>query len=193
MDEQLRTVDAPFARVGRDEYGYSSRQVDAFLDRARQHYDDVDSTEPALTSRDVRAKAFDAAAGGYDVRAVDAAMDRLEDALARQERDRLIDDKGEQAWLRRIGKASTVLRARLHRPETQRFRRPRKKHASSYDVDEVDAFCRRLLAYFEEHEPLSVDAVRRIEFEPVSGRDGYEETQVDAFLDRVVELMAEID
>ncbi|MEO8284654.1 MAG: DivIVA domain-containing protein, partial [Pseudarthrobacter sp.] len=41
--------------------------------------------------------------------------------------------------------------------------------------------------------PLSVDSIRRAVFRPAAGEDGYEETQVDAFLDRAVELMAAID
>ena len=49
------------------------------------------------------------------------------------------------------------------------------------------------MAYLEQDKPLSVDSVRRAVFRPAVGRDGYEEAQVDAFLDRVVELMAAID
>ena len=40
---------------------------------------------------------------------------------------------------------------------------------------------------------MSVDAIRRVTFREAKGQDGYEESQVDAFLDRVVELMASID
>jgi len=57
----------------------------------------------------------------------------------------------------------------------------------------VDRLCRDLLGYLEEDKPLSVDNVRRAVFRPAVGKDGYEENQVDAFLDRVVELMAAID
>jgi DivIVA domain-containing protein len=38
-----------------------------------------------------------------------------------------------------------------------------------------------------------VDNVRRAVFRPAVGPDGYEESQVDAFLERAVELMAAID
>jgi DivIVA domain-containing protein len=53
--------------------------------------------------------------------------------------------------------------------------------------------CHDLIGYLEHDQPLSVDNVRRAVFRQAKGRDGYEETQVDAFLDRVVELMAAID
>ena len=41
--------------------------------------------------------------------------------------------------------------------------------------------------------PMAVDTVRRVEFRSATCTEGYEESQVDAFLDRVVELMASID
>ncbi|NKX56634.1 DivIVA domain-containing protein [Arthrobacter mobilis] len=184
---------APFARVSRREHGYNMRQVDQFLDRAREYYDGWDPALPPVTSRDVRTVAFDPARGGYDPRAVDSALDRLEDAFAQRERDDLIAREGEQAWLTRIGRLSAVLRARLHREPGERFRRPRHRNAPGYNVQDVDALCNELLNYFEHDEPLSVDVVRRAVFREAKGPDGYEENQVDAFLDRVVELMATID
>jgi DivIVA domain-containing protein len=58
---------------------------------------------------------------------------------------------------------------------------------------DVDTLCHDLIGYLEEDRPLSVDNVRKAVFRQAVGPDGYEETQVDAFLDRVVELMAAID
>ena len=57
----------------------------------------------------------------------------------------------------------------------------------------MDELCGELLGYFEEDQPLSVDNVRAGRVRPAKGRDGYEESQVDAFLERAVELMAAID
>lgn len=191
--EDVRRGSAPFERVGRNEYGYNTRQVDQFLTTAREYYDLRNPDAEPITSHQVRAMAFDPAKGGYDAQAVDAALDRLEDVFAQRERDKLIADKGEEAWLIQIGRISAVLRGRLHRPAGERFRRPSKKKARSYNIDEVDALCDELLEYFENNRPLSVDVVRRAVFSEAMGQDGYEETQVDAFLDRVVELMASID
>ena len=192
MDE-ARQGSSPFARVGRRDYGYNLRQVDSFLTRARAYYNTEDTTGGAVTSADVRSMAFDPAKGGYEPQAVDAALDRLEDVFAQRERDRLIESKGEDAWLMQIGRSSAVLRSRLHRAPGERFRRPAKRKAASYNVDDVDALCNELLGYFESDVPLSVDVVRRSVFREAVGADGYEETQVDAFMDRVVELMAAID
>ncbi|MCG2620412.1 DivIVA domain-containing protein [Arthrobacter sp. I2-34] len=183
----------PFDRVSRREQGYNMRQVDQFLDRARQYYDGWDPSLPPVTSHDVRTVSFDPARGGYDPRAVDSALDRLEDAFAQRERDELIAQEGEEAWLTRIGRLSSVLRARLHRAPGDRFRRPSHRNASSYNVQDVDALCGELLNYFEQDQPLSVDVVRRAVFREAKGSEGYEENQVDAFLERVVELMATIE
>lgn len=191
--DETRGANAPFERVARNEYGYNIKQVDQFLGKARAYYTSNDPDTPTVTSHDVRAMAFDPAHGGYEAQAVDAALDRLEDVFAQRERDELISHDGEEAWLSQIGKMSAVLRARLHRADGERFRRPKKKNASSYNIDDVDALCHDLLGYFEADKPLSVDVIRRAVFRSAQGRQGYEETQVDTFLDRVVELMAAID
>lgn len=191
--DETRSAHAPFERVDRGEYGYNVKQVDQFLSRARQYYTSNGTDAAPISSRDVRAMAFDPARGGYEAQSVDAALDRLEDVFAQRERDELIAQEGEEAWLMQIGRISAVLRARLHREDGERFRRPKKKKTRSYNVQDVDAVCHDLLGYFEADQPLSVDVVRRAVFRSAEGRNGYEETQVDAFMDRVVELMAAID
>jgi DivIVA domain-containing protein len=188
-----RQIPASFERVQRSEYGYNAKQVDQFLQRARVSLETPESASHPINSSDVRGVSFDPVKGGYSAAVVDAALDRLEDAFARRERDELIAERGEEAWLREIGNPSGILRGRLHRPDGERFRRPAKKKARSYNTADVDRLCRELVAYLEQDKPLSVDNVRRAVFRPAVGRDGYEESQVDAFLDRVVELMAAID
>ncbi|WP_434992783.1 DivIVA domain-containing protein [Arthrobacter sp. Ld5] len=189
----IRPASAPFARVGRRELGYNTRQVDRFLTRARGSYDAGHPATDGITSREVRSVAFDPVRGGYEPQAVDAALDRLEDAIAQRERDHLIMTEGEDAWLRQIGRTAAVLRRRLHRPAGERFRRPSKQGTPSYDVEDVDRLCDQLLQYLENQAPMSVDVVRRAVFREARGGDGYEENQVDSFLDRVIELMAGID
>ncbi|WP_370119518.1 DivIVA domain-containing protein [Arthrobacter sp. MW3 TE3886] len=188
-----RQIPASFDRVQRNQYGYNARQVDDFLQRARVSFEAPSSASRAIKSSDVRAVSFDPVKGGYAAAGVDAALDRLEDALARRERDELVAERGEEAWLREIGRLAGVLRGRLHRPDGQRFRRPSKTKARSYNTTDVDDLCHELIGYLEEDQPLSVDNVRRAVFRPAVGREGYEESQVDAFLERAVELMAAID
>ncbi len=188
-----RQIPATFDRVERRKYGYNAKQVDAFLSRARTSFENPVGAADQVASTDVRDVAFDPVKGGYDANSVDAALDRLEDAFARRERDDLISQQGEEAWLRQIGKLSGILRGRLHRPDGERFRRPAKKKVRSYNVQDVDALCAELIGYLEHDQPLSVDTVRRAVFRAAKGDEGYDEAQVDAFLDRVVELMAAID
>ncbi|MFJ4028038.1 DivIVA domain-containing protein [Paenarthrobacter sp. NPDC089989] len=188
-----RQIPATFDRVERSKYGYNAKQVDAFLNRARNSFENSVGAAEHVASSDVRDVAFDPVKGGYDAHSVDAALDRLEDAFARRERDDLINQQGEEAWLRQIGKLSGVLRGRLHRPDGERFRRPARKKVRSYNVQDVDALCMQLIGYLENDQALSVDTVRRAVFRAAKGDAGYEEAQVDAFLDRVVELMAAID
>jgi DivIVA domain-containing protein len=188
-----RQIPASFERVQRNEYGYNAKQVDQFLKRARVSLETPTAAVHVITSADVRTVSFDPVKGGYAAAVVDAALDRLEDAFARRERDELVAAKGEDAWLREIGRLSGILRGRLHRPDGERFRRPAKRKARSYNTVDVDNLCHDLIGYLEEDRPLSVDNVRRAVFRSAAGKDGYEENQVDAFLDRVVELMAAID
>lgn len=188
-----RQIPASFERVQRSEYGYNAKQVDQFLQRARVSLETPAAAKQPVNSSVVREVAFDPVKGGYSAAVVDAALDRLEDAFARRERDELIAARGEEAWLREIGNLSGILRSRLHRPDGDRFRRPSRNKARSYDTADVDRLCHELVAYLEHDKPLSVDSVRRAVFRPAAGKDGYEEAQVDAFLDRVVELMAAID
>ncbi|WP_442214762.1 DivIVA domain-containing protein [Specibacter sp. RAF43] len=192
VEEKPRTA-SKFKLVGPKETGYNVKQVDVFLDRARAYFLNPDTSGQAITSHDVRSASFDPAKGGYNAQAVDAALDRIEDEFVLREKELLINAEGEKAWMLKIGKTASVLRARLHRPDGERFRRPSKKNAQSYNTEDVDVLCRELLTYIEDNGELSVDVVRRAVFAPVKGAAGYEESQVDAFLDRVVELMAAID
>lgn len=192
MDSE-RGETAPFERVDRGTYGYNIRQVDRFLAKARGSVDRPGPQRARLTSSDVRTVAFSPSRGGYEAQSVDAALDRLEDAFVQRERDRLIAEQGEEAWLQGIGRLSDVLRDRLRRAPGERFRRSARPDAASYDVADVDALCDQLLSYLDRQRPLSVDVVRRAAFRATRGGEGYEESQVDAFLDRAVELMAGID
>ncbi|MDP5228224.1 MULTISPECIES: DivIVA domain-containing protein [Arthrobacter] len=191
-EESSRKIPATFRRVDRSAYGYSVAQVDDFMERARAIFEDPENA-PELSSTDVRKVAFDGARGGYDATQVDHSLDILEDALAHKERDGLISEKGEEAWLSEVGRLSALLRQRLYRPSGEKFRHPSKAKTQGYSVTDVEALCQEIVEYLENDHALSVDDVRRSAFGPAKGTDAYEEAQVDAFLDRVVELMAAID
>jgi DivIVA domain-containing protein len=85
-----RQIPASFDRVQRNDYGYNAKQVDQFLQRARVSFENPHAAAEVIKSADVRAVSFDPVKGGYAAAGVDAALDRLEDAFARRERDDLI-------------------------------------------------------------------------------------------------------
>ncbi|WP_277246041.1 DivIVA domain-containing protein [Micrococcus terreus] len=189
----------PFGRVSGKDYGYHSGQVEEFMTRARQAYEQG----IGLTAREVRHAVFDAVRGGYSAEAVDEALDRLEDTLAQAERDERIAAEGIQAWAESRRAEREVLLGRLNRPAGERFRRPTAVKAASYDQREVDALCERIgltlgadpaLAGSGSQRgprrPVSVDDVRRCTFEAAEGEPGYDEAQVDAFLDAVIEYLS---
>ena len=185
-------IDRPgFRRTARLSQGYHVGQVDDFFGRAREAYERA-GQKSALSSSDVRRVGFDLVRGGYDIGQVDSALDRLEDAFARREHAEMRTRLGEDGTLAELTARARVLRGRLVRRDGERFDRAT-GFAPAYDVADVDRLCLRLLGYFEDGDPMSVDEVRRAVFRPRRGTHGYAEPQVDAFLDRVVEVMAAVE
>jgi DivIVA domain-containing protein len=191
IDGTMTPVSETFKRTGRASQGYHVDQVDAFFARARLAYEQA-GARTAMTSRDVRRVGFDLVRGGYEVGQVDSALDRLEDAFARRENEKMRASLGEEATLQTLTERARSLRGRLVRPDAERFDRGTGL-TPAYDVRDVDELCARLLRYFEEGEPMSVDEVRRAVFRTRRGSRGYSEQQVDAFLDRVVEVMIAVE
>ncbi|MEJ2578323.1 MAG: DivIVA domain-containing protein [Kineosporiaceae bacterium] len=176
-----------FPRASRVSKGYDIEQVEAFLARARAAYEDT-SRGPAMTSWHVRTVGFDLVRGGYDVEAVDAALDRIEDAFARREKQRGEERAGQAGWQNQLRSQENSLRAQLSRPDGERF--PRGSGLElTYDIDQVDDLCQRVEESFATGRPLAPDAVRLAVFKSRRGSRGYREASVDAFLDRVVELL----
>ncbi len=184
-----------FSRVPRTTRGYHVEDVDSFFEQARGAYGQGGSS-PAGTSVGavtVRTVAFRLRHGGYDIHAVDSALDRLEDAFAARERELLIKEAGDQGLLEELSRRAATLQGRLERPAGERFSHPRRRQEKGYDCDEVDALCERLHGYFNEGLEMSADEIRRAVFRPRRGQQGYREPEVDAFLDRAVDIMVTVD
>lgn len=173
-----------FPQAEAKQLGYLPEQVDSFIETARNQF--ADATQELLTSNQLRNTEFDLVSGGYEITAVDTAMDRLEDAFAAREIQRQKLFRGEFAVNDRLARITEIVRGRLSRPKRQKF-------ASvgfllrGYDRKQVDA----LLAQVEQHlnsgTRLQLNVVRRAIFK--AKRGGYVESQVDAFIDRVVEIL----
>jgi DivIVA domain-containing protein len=180
-------VSDTFPRVGWMSKGYDVDQVETFLAKARTAYEDT-SRSGAMTSWHVRTVGFDLVRGGYDVDGVDAALDRIEDAFARREKQRGEERSGPSGFQSQIRNQEQALRAQLARPDGQRFPRGSGMELT-YDLEAVDDLCRRVEASFTSGRYLPPDAVRLAVFRSRRGSRGYREASVDAFLDRVVELL----
>lgn len=164
--------------------GYEQGQVDAFVALARSQYADV--AQEILTANQLRNTEFDLVHGGYDVVAVDAALDRLEDAFAAREIQRQKLFRGDFAVKDRLERITEIVRGRLERPK-------RKKFSSvgyllrGYDRKQVDRLCNQIEEHLKSGSKIQLNIVRRAIFK--AKRGGYVESQVDAFIDRVVEIL----
>ena len=173
-----------FALTKGRKHGYSVEQVDAFVEMARQQYEKPEGY--LLASERVRETEFDLVRGGYDVIEVDSALDRIEDALADRELKRKRESRGEHALVDQLQRTSEIVKTRAERPKKKRFERV-SWPARGYNRKQVDVLCNLVLEHLVNLEPLTMSEVRRIVFS--AQRGGYAENQVDAFIDRVIQIL----
>lgn len=171
-----------FPRSPKNTLGYDVEEVDDFLQKARRSYDG----DGALTAADIRRTAFAMAKGGYSTSHADAALERLEDAFAARERELVRAEKGDAVWYEDTRTAAQAILDRLERPQGERFDRVGFL-TLGYSRQEVDRFAGRLVRYFQNGRPMSVDEVRTVTFREQRG--GYREAQVDLLLDGVTDVM----
>jgi DivIVA domain-containing protein len=174
-----------FPRTRGRRMGYDTQEVERFLAEARAAYDGRHPTA-AVTAADIRRAAFSMQRGGYATAAVDAALERLEDAFAARERERNLRRGGERAYYASTRALAKEIIARLERPDGHKFTRTG-LFGVGYSVKDVDRFAVHARSYFEEGTPLEVEEVRSVAFRP--SRNGYQEAQVDLLVDGLVEVM----
>ena len=179
-----------FRTTGRLRMGYDPDQVDEFFTHARRVYEG--EVSESIDGRNVRRVAFDLVHHGYEPTAVDAALDRLEQAFVARERTAFVSTHGQQAWLEHLAERARTLYGRLARPDGERFA-PAERRTQGYDPDEVDDVCGRLIDYFDHGHALSSAELRQVTFSRRKGRDGYAEGPVDAFLERAVEVLLGVE
>ncbi|MCL3860225.1 DivIVA domain-containing protein [Actinotalea sp. K2] len=179
-----------FRTAGRFRTGYDPEAVDEFFAHAREVYEGT-ASDP-LTGRDVRQAAFDLVRGGYATGAVDAALDRLERAFIARQRSEYVASEGQQAWMEHLAEQARTLYGRLTRPDGERFAPPRRGE-QGYSAAEVDALCHRMIGYFDHGQPLTSEEVRHAVFTRAKGHRAYGETAVDAFCERVVDVLLGVE
>lgn len=175
-----------FPKSRRGTKGYDPAQVEDFLDDAKRAYSAPVGTPAVLTSKQIRNTAFGLRTGGYSTEHVDAALERLEEAFAERERAAAVSVVGENQWYGTVRGAAQEVLDRTARPPKHKFKRV-SAFTRGYHPGDVDDFCERLIDYFQNGLPLGPDEVRKATFRVVRG--GYQEQQVDAVLDAVVEIM----
>lgn len=169
--------------------GYRIDEVDHFLDRARSTYETHGRVVAPVTAAEIRAKAFSVKRRGYAARFVDVAMDRLEEVFFERERRARIAAIGEDAWWAEVQVLLSEVRGRLQRERGKRFRR-RGWFATGYRRSQVDAFLDRAAGMLSGNEALATADVRSAVFH--AEWRGYDEDQVDAFLDAIIEVMLSV-
>ena len=168
--------------------GYERTAVDEFLDRARAAFE-AGSTDK-LSAADVRRAAFRVVRKGYDISAVDGALGRIEDAFARRERESAIAEQGVSAWVEDHRELAQEVLDRLIRPRKHRFDRAG-WFRYGYRCDEVDFVANKIADHLRSGESITVEQLRSVSFR--MKRHGYRETQVDAVLDAVVQVILAVD
>jgi DivIVA domain-containing protein len=178
-------VSTTFPRVKRGA-GYDIDEVEDFLEDARRAYTGDRGSAQVVTAASIRQMGFSMKRGGYQPAAVDAALERLEDAFAARERDRTLAQLGNQGAYQQARSDAQVILDRCARPRGRRFTRV-SVFTTGYSVRDVDAFADRIVRYLQQGTPLTVDDVRGVTF--ASAKGGYQETQVDVVLDAVIDLL----
>lgn len=181
-------MSSTFPRVKRGS-GYDIDEVEDFLEDARRAYTGDPGSAQIVTATSIRQIGFRMKRGGYQPAAVDAALERLEDAFAARERDRKLTHLGNQGAYEQARTDAQVILDRCLRPRGRRFHRVGIL-TTGYAVRDVDLFADRIVRYLQQGTPLAVDDVRGATFASVKG--GYEETQVDLVLDAVVDLLLSV-
>lgn len=164
--------------------GYDIAQVDHFLAEAKVQFDLISGG--TMTAESVRAKRFDLVNNGYSISAVDAALDRIEDVFAERELRHKLLIEGKAAFENRIALQRELIDSRTGRSRGRRFKR-RSFFNRGYATREVDALVDLVARHFSGQLPITEREVRLTVFRVKRG--GYAEYQVDAFIDRVIEVL----
>ena len=173
-----------FKNVAKGKLGYAPADVDAFIVRARDQYNNF--TSQVMDWRDITGQKFAMVKGGYDVAAVDAAIDKLQDTFAERE----LSGKSNPFAPSLSGSILTELRGlllgRAVRGKGKYFDRAGVVGVG-YSRKQVDALMSIVHEFLEGGETLTLSEVRELTFKVQRG--GYFESQVDSYIERLVEYL----
>jgi len=175
---------AHFPKAAPKELGYHPAQVDSLVERARLQFANPGSHN--IDAKTLRTAQFELVDGGYVIAAVDAALDRLDDAFAVQDAKRLVAQVGEHGASERVAQLQELLAGRVARPRGKHFKR-NKLWLKGYSARQVDAMVALVGEQLAGKKSVPVATLREMTFAPKWG--GYVENQVDAFIDKSVEYI----
>lgn len=191
------------ARTSKRKWGYDSEQVDAFLERAHMLYEGEGAQ---LTQHDIQNVSFDLVKGGYVIAQVDAALARLERAVVDKQTTWEISQHGRVAWKAQTETLFRQLDAHSKREHGERFK-PGEGKNPSYDRKQVDRIVDQCLTKAAgelgvEEVPdddakklvdLNSQTVANVIFTQRKGKRGYDERQVDYYLNECVQLLTRLE
>ncbi|OZG60506.1 dihydrouridine synthase [Bifidobacterium lemurum] len=194
---------AGIARSGKRKWGYDPGQVDAFLERAHALYD---SEGARLTQRDIQNVSFDLVKNGYVIAQVDAALARLERAVVDKQTTWEISQHGRIAWKADTENLYRQIINHVDRAAGERFK-PGEPKSPSYDKKQVDRLADQIVdkaaaalgidGVSEDDvrslADLNATSVSNVIFTQRTGKRGYDERQVDHFLNSCVQLLSRIE
>lgn len=173
-----------FKTVAKGKLGYDPAEVDTFIVRARDQYNNFSSQ--VLDWRDITGQKFSLVKGGYDVAAVDTAIDKLQDTFAERELSRKSNPFAPSLSGSLLAELRSLLLGRASRPKNKRFSKVNVLGAG-YSRKEVDALLSIVQEFLEGEEQITIDEVRSLTFKVKRG--GYFESQVDSYIERLVEYI----
>lgn len=195
--------EASIPRVGKRKWGYDPDQVDEFLEHAHALYDG-DGVQ--LTQRDIQNASFDLTRGGYVIAQVDATLARLERAVVDKQTAREISQHGRVTWKAQTEDLYHEVARHVGRATGERFSSG-KPHVPSYDRKQVDKLADRIVDKcaaelgidgiskedVKGFDKITAEAVANSVFTQRKGKKGYDERQVDYFLNSCVQLLSRIE
>ena len=195
--------EASIPRAGKRKWGYDPDQVDEFLEHAHALYDE-DGVQ--LTQRDIQNVSFDLTRGGYVIAQVDATLARLERAVVDKQTACEISQHGRVAWKAQTEDLYHDVARHVGRAVGERFSSG-KPHVPSYDRKQVDKLADKVVDKcaaelgidgiskedIKGYDKITAEAVANSVFTQRKGKRGYDERQVDYFLNSCVQLLSRIE
>ena len=173
-----------FKSATKGKLGYSKPEVDAFIAKARDQYNNFSAQ--VLDWRDITGQKFPLVKEGYEIAAVDAAIDKLQDTFAERELGKKSQPFGAPLSGSMLAELRGLLLGRASRPKNKRFGRVGVLGVG-YSRKEVDALLSIVHEFLNGGEELTLAEVRSLSFKVKRG--GYFESQVDAYVERLVEYL----